>query len=285
MFVTGVRLRNCYQICYVETENSTVKIGCNYIIETEHGIDIGRICKCPCHIKDNDIEKNGRLIRESTHDDNMILPDIQNIEGKAFHLCKEKARQRQLDMKLISVKCLFDKTKIIFYFVSENRVDFRELVKDLAAVCKTRIEMRQIGVRDEARLIGGFGPCGREFCCVHLQEGFAPVSIKMAKEQNINLNSQKISGMCGRLLCCLGYEYDVYKELNQDIPPQGTRVMLGDKFYVIEFIDTLKRHVGIRYENSFIEISIDDIVYKGNKYHINPDVIQSDSNIQDGVDS
>ena len=149
-------------------------------------------------------------------------------------------------MKLISVKCLFDRTKIIFYFVAENRIDFRELVRELASIFRTRIEMRQIGVRDEARLVGGYGPCGKQLCCVHQSEEFEPVSIKMAKEQNLNLNSLKISGMCGRLLCCLGYEYKLYKEINEDMPEPGAEIQAGDITYIVTGVDTLKETIRIR---------------------------------------
>jgi cell fate regulator YaaT (PSP1 superfamily) len=193
-----------------------------------------------------------------------LLPEIDAIEDKAFKICKEKAVAKKLDMKLISVKCLFDKTKIIFYFVAENRIDFRELVRELAAIFRTRIEMRQIGVRDEARLVGGYGPCGRQHCCVHKRQEFDPVSIKMAKEQDLNLNSLKISGMCGRLLCCLGYEYAVYKELNEKLPKLGTEIIAGDKKFTVESVDTLKESLQIKNAEQTIEISNNDIeIIKG----------------------
>jgi len=190
------------------------------------------------------------------------------VEKKAFDLCKEKAKNKKLDMKLVSVKSLFDKTKIIFYFVAENRIDFRELVRELASVFRTRIEMRQIGVRDEARLVGGYGPCGRQLCCVHQREEFDPVSIKMAKEQSLNLNSLKISGMCGRLLCCLGYEYKTYKELNVGIPGYGTEIRAGDKKLFVLSSDVLKGAVRLKVDERVVEVLKEDLEQNNNKYHL-----------------
>lgn len=225
---TGVKLRNSFQIYYVNTNGLFVKRNALCIVETEHGVDMGRVFKCPTHLKRKNSEVKGRLLRKVTTEDLGTLPEIEAIEKKAFAVCREKAREKKLDMKLVSVKCLFDRTKIIFYFVAENRIDFRELVRDLATVFRTRIEMRQIGVRDEARIIGGFGPCGKELCCVNLKEEFDPVSIKMAKEQNLSLNPTKISGACGRLMCCLQYEYDTYRELKKDMPKLGKKVEIPE---------------------------------------------------------
>ena len=279
MAIVGIRLRSSYQICYVDIGDISIKMGCHYIVGTEHGVDIGRTFCCSKHIDDEDIEKKGTLVRESTSDDLKQLPEIETIEKKAFDMCKEKVKKRNLDMKLISVKCLFDKTKLIFFFVSEERVDFRELVKDLAAVFRTRIEMRQIGVRDEARLDGGFGLCGREFCCFYLKEVFDPVSIKMAKEQNINLNSIKISGMCGRLICCLGYEYDVYRELNKGLPAIGTKIEIGDREYTVEMVDTLKGIIGLKDGGNILNVTRDKIEWRDGKLFISPDTIESISNL------
>lgn len=274
MEISGVKLRNSFQIYYVNTNNLFVKRNSLCIVETEHGIDIGRVFKCPAHLKNKEIEIKGKLLRMSTVTDLKALPEIEAIEKKAFKVCREKAKEKNLDMKLVSVKCLFDRTKIIFYFVAENRIDFRELVRDLATVFRTRIEMRQIGVRDEARIIGGFGPCGKELCCVHLKEEFDPVSIKMAKEQNLNLNSLKISGMCGRLLCCLGYEYDVYRELNESLPRPGTPVRVGQKIYHVEFVEPLKESVKMRCDDHVLEVANSDIMVKGNNYSISQEVLQ-----------
>ncbi len=264
MEATGVKLRSSQQIYYVNTNNIFVKRNSLCVVETEHGVDIGRVFKkMPSGC--NGDQLGGKLLRMASQKDLDALPDIESIENRAFKICREKVREKKLDMKLVMVKCLFDKTKIIFYFVAENRIDFRELVRDLASVFRTRIEMRQIGVRDEARMAGGFGPCGRQLCCVNLKEEFEPVSIKMAKEQNLNLHSLKISGMCGRLLCCLGYEYDVYRELNHALPRSGREFTIDDRHFVIESVDTLKELVSIRSNNHSILLHKDEfIVENGN---------------------
>lgn len=248
---TGVKLRNSQQIYYIDTNNVFVKRNALCVVETEHGVDIGRVFKklnCGC----SKSQVGGKLLRLASENDLEALPDIEALETKAFKICREKAKEKKLDMKLVMVKCLFDKTKIIFYFVAENRIDFRELVRYLASVFRTRIEMRQIGVRDEARMSGGFGPCGRQLCCVNLKEEFEPVSIKMAKEQNLNLHSLKISGMCGRLLCCLGYEYDVYRSLNSSLPRSGKEFSINGRHFCIESVDTLKELISIRSNNHSI---------------------------------
>lgn len=270
--VTSVKLRNSYQMCYADTNHLFVKKGSLCILETEHGVDIGKICKRG--MKKEKKEINGRLLRIPSGDDLDQLPEIEATEQKAFEVCRAKARDKKLDMKLISVKCLFDKTKIIFYFVADNRIDFRELVRDLASVFRTRIEMRQIGVRDEARLVGGFGPCGRQLCCTHMKEGFDPVSIKMAKEQNLNLNSLKISGMCGRLLCCLSHEYEVYKALFRDFPSQGSQIDVGGKIFVVVAIEPLKNRVKLKFQDMNIEVSGRDIMKENNRFSVTPKVAQ-----------
>lgn len=280
MAITSVKLRNSFQTCYVDTGEIPIEMCCLYIVETEHGVDIGRVLKCgKNNLNDKNIEKLGKLLRATNPEDLKLLPEIENLEKRAFDVCTEKVTKRNLDMKLVTVKCLFDKTKIIFYFIAENRVDFRELVKDLASVFRTRIEMRQIGVRDEAKLIGGFGLCGRELCCGHLKEVFDPVSIKMAKEQNLNLNTLKISGMCGRLLCCLSYEYDVYKELNKNLPASGSNIQAGERIYTVEMVDTLKNVVVLKDGNSYINVNGKVLERRGDKYYIRPDEIQNIFNI------
>ncbi|HDP79291.1 MAG TPA: stage 0 sporulation protein [Spirochaetes bacterium] len=274
METTGVKLRNSFQIYYVNTNRLFVKRDTLCIIETEHGIDMGRVFRCPSHMKSKPAEAKGKLLRKATRDDLKHIPEIEALERKAFRVCREKVHEKKLDMKLVSVKALFDRTKIIFYFVAENRIDFRELVRDLATVFRTRIEMRQIGVRDEARIVGGYGPCGRQLCCVHLKEEFDPVSIKMAKEQNLNLNSLKISGMCGRLLCCLGYEYEVYRELNENLPSPGTRVTVGPKTYVVEFADPIKESVRMRCEDHIVVVTKSDILCRGKSFSVSEKVME-----------
>lgn len=274
MEITGVKLRNCYQICYVYTNNIFVKKNSLYVVATEHGIDIGHIIKFPKCLRRESIEVKGSLLRKIKEDDLKKLPEIESIERRAFKICRDKSKEKNLDMKLVSVKCLFDKTKLIFYFVAENRIDFRELVRELASIFRTRIEMRQIGVRDEAKLVGGFGPCGRHLCCVHLKDEFEPVSIKMAKEQSLNLNSLKISGMCGRLLCCLGYEFDVYKILNKAMPKIGTEIYSKDKIFTVESVEPLKQELRIRCGDQLINIKRGDLTQEKERLVISENALE-----------
>ncbi len=274
MEVSAVRLRNSYQIYYIDTNNIFVNQNTLSVVETEHGVDVGRVVKIPRYQNNSEIQVTGKLLRKATVEDIEQLPVIETLEAKAYKLCREKAQKKGLQMKLISVKSLFDRTKIIFYFVAENRIDFRELVRELASVFRTRIEMRQIGVRDEARLVGGYGPCGRIQCCVNQRDEFAPVSIKMAKEQNLNLNSLKISGMCGRLLCCLGYEYDVYHELNVDFPTNGVEVKCGDELYTVISTDVLKQAIKIRNRDRIVEIAREDLDLQNGKYSLKPETLE-----------
>ncbi len=273
MEVSAVKLRESYQIYFVDTNNLFVKQNSLCVVETEHGVDLGYVVKSMRYQNNPGIDIKGKLIRITNADDNKTIKDIEILEKKAFESCREKARAKKLDMKLISVKCLFDRTKIIFYFVAENRIDFRDLVRELASVFKTRIEMRQIGVRDEARLVGGFGPCGRSLCCLHLRDEFDPVSIKMAKEQDLNLNSLKISGMCGRLLCCLGYEYKTYMSLNENLPKHGMEIFAEKKVYTVYSSDTLKESITLKIGDRFVKISKYDLVIKDNKYTIKDEII------------
>jgi cell fate regulator YaaT (PSP1 superfamily) len=273
MEVSAVKLRNSYQINYVDTNNLFVHQNTLCVVETEHGVDIGNVFKCRRHQNGGAVEVKGKLLRMITTDDLKQIPEIEALERNAFDKCREKARAKKLDMKLISVKCLFDRTKIIFYFVAENRIDFRELVRELASIFRTRIEMRQIGVRDEARLVGGYGPCGKQLCCVHQSEEFEPVSIKMAKEQSLNLNSLKISGMCGRLLCCLGYEYKLYKEINKDMPDPGAQIQAGENTYVVVSVDTLKESIRMRHKERTVEILKSDLDIQGDKYMLKKEIL------------
>jgi len=288
MEISAVKLRNSYQIYFINTNNIFVNQNAICVVETEHGIDVGKVVKIPKYQNNPDIEPKGKLLRLITPEDEAVLPELTAIEEKAYKLCKEKAKTKELKMKLISIKCLFDKTKIIFYFVAENRIDFRELVRELAAVFRTRIEMRQIGVRDEARLVGGFGLCGRQHCCVHQREEFDPVSIKMAKEQNLNLNSLKISGMCGRLLCCLGYEYCTYKEMNKNLPRIGSEIKTTDDAYTVISCDTLDESLRMRNKDRIIKVHREDLDFKNNQYSINKErlkeLIQGDEHHEEEDD-
>jgi cell fate regulator YaaT (PSP1 superfamily) len=273
MELTTVKFRINNAVHLIKTEGILALPGTNVIAETEHGIDIGIVLNTVVKNEIDEKELKGKLLRVANEEDLSKLPEIAELEKKAFDVCREKHREKKLDMKLVNVKCLFDRTKIIFYFVAENRIDFRELVRDLASVFRTRIEMRQIGVRDESRQIGGYGSCGRTLCCMHMSGEFAPVSIRMAKEQNLNLNSLKISGICGRLLCCLSYEYQIYAELNVGLPEAGSDLLVAGRTYHVQSIDTLAQAVRFNYEGRIIEVKKADLVAENGKFSITAEVL------------
>jgi len=268
MEYTCVKMRKNEAILYAHSNNIFVKPGSHVIIETDQGLDYGTVLQMRSRNDRPADEVQGKVIRLASAEESEEISKIEELEAKAFVTCREKAKEKNLEMKLVNVKSLFDKTKIIFYFVSENRIDFRELVRDLASIFRTRIEMRQIGVRDESRMIEGYGPCGQSLCCTKFQGNFAPVSIKMAKEQNLNLNSLKISGICGRLLCCLEYEYQVYSELNQILPSQGTKVIIGDKPIYVEAVDTLKETIRVKFNDAYINVHRRELVPEGNTFRV-----------------
>ncbi len=213
--VVGIRFRKAGKIYYFCPKKLDVKVGDNVIVETARGIEYGSVVLGEREIDEKQLPSPCKdIIRLSTAADDKQYEKNKKNEKKAFDICLEKIAYRKLPMKLIDVNYTFDQGKVIFYFSAESRVDFRELVKDLAAVFRTRIELRQIGVRDEAKMLGGYSTCGRELCCHSVLGDFQPVSIKMAKQQNLSLNPAKISGVCGRLMCCLKYEYDEYDGKN-----------------------------------------------------------------------
>ena len=223
--VVGVRFKSAGKIYYFDPGENDIQKDDSVIVETARGIEFGNAVIGPKGVQDDKIVaplKN--VIRKATKEDEKKYIENKEKEKDAFELCTKKIQKHNLVMKLIDVEYTFDNNKIIFYFTAEGRVDFRELVKDLASVFRTRIELRQIGVRDEAKMIGGLGPCGRPMCCsTHLGD-FAPVSIKMAKEQNLSLNPTKISGICGRLMCCLNYEQTTYEDIRKRLPRVGSLV-------------------------------------------------------------
>jgi cell fate regulator YaaT (PSP1 superfamily) len=217
--VVGVRFKKAGKVYYFSPGNLQIKQSENIIVETARGIEFGECVIAPKEVDENEIVsplKN--VIRIASEDDIKKHNENKEKEKEAFSVCLDKIQQHNLKMKLIDVEYTFDNNKVIFYFTADGRVDFRELVKDLAAIFRTRIELRQIGVRDEAKMIGGLGPCGRTLCCSTFLGDFAPVSIKMAKEQNLSLNPTKISGICGRLMCCLNYEQDTYEQIRKRLP-------------------------------------------------------------------
>jgi cell fate regulator YaaT (PSP1 superfamily) len=221
----GVRFKNAGKIYYFDPDELDINLEDNVIVETIRGIEFGEVVLGIREVAEEQIVAPLKKVRRvATEEDKKIYWDNKNKERDALSLCLQKVQQHNLDMKLIDVEYTFDNNKIIFYFTADGRIDFRELVKDLASVFKTRIELRQIGVRDEAKMIGGVGPCGRALCCSSFLGDFAPVSIKMAKEQNLSLNPAKISGICGRLMCCLKYEQDAYEYARSIVPRIGSIV-------------------------------------------------------------
>ncbi len=217
--VIGVRFKNVGKVYYFDPDGNSLKQGDMVIVETARGIECGEIAMENRQISDEGIvQPLKKLIRVATKEDLKKLEENAGKEKTAFDICLKKIAAHKLEMKLVDVEYTFDNSKILFYFTADGRVDFRELVKDLASVFRTRIELRQIGVRDEAKMLGGLGICGRPFCCSTFLGGFQPVSIKMAKEQGLSLNPVKISGTCGRLMCCLKYEQEAYLDLIRNTP-------------------------------------------------------------------
>lgn len=229
--VIGVRFRSAGKIYYFDPLDMDIEVGQNVIVETARGIEYGHVLIAPREIENNKVVQPLKaVIRIATPEDDEIEQKNKEKERDAFKICLEKIAKHKLQMKLIDAEYTFDNNKVLFYFTADGRIDFRELVKDLASVFKTRIELRQIGVRDETKIMGGIGICGRSLCCNTFLSEFAPVSIKMAKEQNLSLNPTKISGVCGRLMCCLKNEEDTYEYLNGKLPNIGDKVTTDDGF-------------------------------------------------------
>mgnify|MGYP001776917994 FL=1 len=227
--VVSVKFKDGGREYYFDPDGITLTAGENVIVETQNGIEFGTVSAANHEIEDSTIVKPlKKLLRRATEKDIKKVAENRKKQDEAFGICEELIAQHQLDMKLVEVEYSFDSNKIVFFFTSDGRVDFRELVKDLAARFHTRIELRQIGVRDEAKLLGGLGICGQPYCCKQFLSDFQPVSIKMAKEQGLSLNPTKISGSCGRLMCCLKYEQDAYEYLNSFTPNVGATVQTDE---------------------------------------------------------
>ena len=227
--VIGVRFRTAGKIYFFNPKEFQVKSGDHVIVETTRGIEFGSVVSERRQVKEKCIgDELKPVLRIATKEDEERAAKNREKEKEAYKICLDKIKEHELDMKLVSTEYTFDNNKVLFYFTADGRVDFRELVKDLAAVFRTRIELRQIGVRDEAKMLGGMGICGRKLCCNTFLSEFAPVSIKMAKEQNLSLNPTKISGVCGRLMCCLKNEQETYEYLNSKLPSVGDYVTTDD---------------------------------------------------------
>ena len=248
--VISVRFRNGCKEYYFDPKGLTVPTDTDVIVETAQGPEFARCSQGNHQVEDDAVVKPLRgLIRIATDNDRHTAAYTRGREKEAFEVCKKKIQQHKLEMKLVRVECSFDGSKILFFFTADGRVDFRELVKDLAGVFRARIELRQIGVRDEAKMIGGLGICGRPFCCSQFMDEFLPVSIKMAKTQSLSLNPTKISGTCGRLMCCLKYEQDAYEDAIKRMPKNDSFVLTPDGTGNVSDINVLKETVNVRLDD------------------------------------
>lgn len=244
--VVGVRFKQAGKIYYFDPDDLPIGKDQVVIVETARGIEYGKVVIGKKYVSEGEVVLPlKRVIRLATEEDRRQVMENKAAAEKALSLCREKVREHALDMRLIDAEYTFDRNKIIFYFTADGRVDFRELVKDLASIFRTRIELRQIGVRDEAKMLGGIGPCGRTLCCSSFLGDFEPVSIKMAKDQNLSLNPIKISGLCGRLMCCLKYENDTYEEAKREMPDMGDRVTTPDGTGRVVGLNFLERRVRV----------------------------------------
>lgn len=262
--VVGVRFKKAGKVYYFDPDQFNIEAGANVIVETARGIEFGEAVIPIREVADEEIVAPlKKVMRMATEEDIKHASDNSKKEKEAFSTCLQKIGDHNLDMKLIDVEYTFDNNKILFYFTADGRVDFRELVKDLAAVFKTRIELRQIGVRDESKMLGGIGVCGRVLCCSSYLGEFQPVSIKMAKEQGLSLNPTKISGTCGRLMCCLKYEQDAYEQIIKRAPKTGAIVETPDGQGIVVETYLIKETVKVKLdkgnETDLQAYKIDDI--------------------------
>ena len=272
--VVGVRFRQAGKVYYFDPQKLEIKAGDHVIVETARGVEYGTVITGVKQIEDDRVVQPLKpVIRVATDKDEEKEADNKKREKEAYKICQEKIAKHELEMKLVDAEYTFDNNKLLFYFTTDGRIDFRELVKDLAAVFRTRIELRQIGVRDETKILGGIGICGRCLCCsTHLSD-FAPVSIKMAKDQNLSLNPTKISGACGRLMCCLKNEQDTYEYLNSTLPSVGDRVkatldnLSGEVQSVNVLRQSVKVVVEIDGEKEVRDYPVSELKFKPKKKH------------------
>jgi len=245
--VVGIKFRSAGKVYYFDPGEFQLSLGDSVIVETARGMEFGTVTREAGAVKKSEIvQPLKKIVRKADEKDIKIYEENLHKKQKALDLCQEKIEKHALDMKLIDVEYTFDNNKIIFYFTSDGRVDFRELVRDLAGVFRMRIELRQIGVRDEAKMLGGIGNCGKGLCCHEWLSDFEPVSIKMAKLQNLSLNPTKISGICGRLMCCLKYENDVYMEMKKGMPEQGEKIKIPEGMAIVMESNILQNKVKSR---------------------------------------
>ncbi|MGA9289290.1 MAG: stage 0 sporulation family protein [Anaerobacillus sp.] len=264
--VVGVRFKKAGKIYYFDPSSLQVSDKDFVIVETARGVEFGKVVLANKQVDEEDVVLPlKKVIRIADEKDRLAVEDNKHAAEEAFDVCVSKIEEYKLDMKLVDVEYTFDRNKIIFYFTADGRVDFRELVKGLASIFRTRIELRQIGVRDEAKMLGGIGPCGRMLCCSTWLGDFEPVSIKMAKDQNLSLNPAKISGLCGRLMCCLKYENDAYESGKKELPDVGKTIHTGQGKGKVVGLNILERLVQVElFElNRVTEYTLDELIQDG----------------------
>lgn len=264
--VIGVRFKKAGKIYYFDPDDLKIETDDYVIVETVRGVEFGKVVVANKKVDEEDVVLPlKKVIRIANDKDKLIVVENKEIAEEAYQTCQEKIKEHELEMNLVDVEYTFDRNKVIFYFTADGRVDFRNLVKDLASVFKTRIELRQIGVRDEAKLLGGIGPCGRMLCCSTFLGDFEPVSIKMAKDQNLSLNPSKISGLCGRLMCCLKYENDGYETAKKQLPDLGEEITTAYGRGKVVGLNILERLIQIEIpeKERMIEYTLDELIDEG----------------------
>ncbi|MCM3575890.1 MULTISPECIES: stage 0 sporulation family protein [Mesobacillus] len=264
--VVGVRFKKAGKIYYFDPGDLSIQKDEFVIVETVRGVEYGRVVTPRKQVGEKDVVLPlKKVVRIADQKDRLIVEENKTAAKEAYDVCSEKVSEHQLDMKLVDVEYTFDRNKVIFYFTADGRVDFRELVKDLASIFRTRIELRQIGVRDEAKMLGGIGPCGRMLCCSTFLGDFDPVSIKMAKDQNLSLNPTKISGLCGRLMCCLKYENDEYETAKEQLPDLGETIVTPEGTGKVVGLNILERvmKVDIPGQERVLEYTLEEIQEAG----------------------
>jgi cell fate regulator YaaT (PSP1 superfamily) len=264
--VVGVRFKKAGKIYYFDPGDLSIQKDEFVIVETVRGVEYGRVVTPRKQVGEKDVVLPlKKVVRIADQKDRLIVEENKTAAKEAYDVCSEKVNEHQLDMKLVDVEYTFDRNKVIFYFTADGRVDFRELVKDLASIFRTRIELRQIGVRDEAKMLGGIGPCGRMLCCSTFLGDFDPVSIKMAKDQNLSLNPTKISGLCGRLMCCLKYENDEYETAKEQLPDLGETIVTPEGPGKVVGLNILERvmQVNVPGQERVLEYTLEEIQEAG----------------------
>jgi len=264
--IIGVRFKEAGKIYYFDPDGQDITLNDYVIVETVRGIEFGKVVIANREVSKNDVVLPlKKVIRLATEEDKLAVLKNKDLAKEALHVCTKKIREHKLDMNLVDVEYTLDRNKVIFYFTADGRIDFRNLVKDLAATFKTRIELRQIGVRDEAKMLGGIGPCGRMLCCSTFLGDFEPVSIKMAKDQNLSLNPAKISGLCGRLMCCLKYENDDYEQAKKELPDIGESLKTPLGHGRIVGLNILERIIQIKLskDENVIEYTLSELIEEG----------------------